>query len=481
MKSQAQCPHKEGAFDLVKPSKKIVPNKSIMVVLSEKFPNGFRTDSEIEINHFRRCATDIIGVELNISDDELIKTITSVGTQLDNRVYSVSEETKNTIKTMVEEYFLNGAEAIFYDAFFEREKNWLASEHIVLPRLLKEIILSTIPEMLFTETFFGFSDDPISLTVEKEVLRVWGNNVLQSYEELSEKLLYTPTFRIKQMLGQHNDFIRNSAGVYTHITKVLIPETDREEIVAAVERGISAHNFVTVSDLPLGNIIELNSELSKMAVRDAVFRACLMEYNLRGSVISRKYAEVDAYILTEEYCTERNKCTLNELSDYWKEITGTKGYQSPMEVAYRVMVRVDEKNFVAEEYVDFDVQSIDNTIESMLNGREYLPLKSVTTFALFPHCEQNWNLFLLESFVFRFSKKFRFNVLSPNSQNIGAIVRKQCHLDYHDIMVDAVLKADVELEKEAVLNYLCENGYLGRRRYTKVDDIINAVSKKRGR
>jgi len=118
-----------------------------------------------------------------------------------------------------------------------------------------------------------------------------------------------------------------------------------------------------------------------------------------------------------------------------------------------------------------------------VNGGEYIPLRVVTTFALFPHCGQPWNLFLLESYCRRFSDKFRFEVLAVNSKNAGAIVRKSCRLSYVKIMAEAVAKSDIPLEKAAIQEYLCSNGYTGKSTTAKAVEILEmakAIRKRSG-
>jgi hypothetical protein len=112
---------------------------------------------------------------------------------------------------------------------------------------------------------------------------------------------------------------------------------------------------------------------------------------------------------------------------------------------------------------------------------QYLPLKSVTTFATFPHCGQFWNLFLLESYCRRFSRRFRFEGLTMNSRNAGAIVRKNCGLAYTEIMADAVAASGVELKKTDVVEFFYNHGYIGRRFYAKAGELIEQAKTLRER
>ena len=80
---------------------------------------------------------------------------------------------------------------------------------------------------------------------------------------------------------------------------------------------------------------------------------------------------------------------------------------------------------------------------------------------------------MLESYARRFSEHFRFECLSVNSCNAGAIVRKYSNLSYDNVMTDAVAKSGILLVEKDVLNFLCEIGYIARRRYTKVTELIS--------
>ena len=123
----------------------------------------------------------------------------------------------------------------------------------------------------------------------------------------------------------------------------------------------------------------------------------------------------------------------------------------------------------------FQHRSAVETIDAVLDDfypEDYIPLLSVTTFAAFPHVRQPWTHFLLESYVRLFSHKYRFEVLSVNSRNCGAIVRKSCMLDYPAIMTDAVVKATVILNKREVLEFLYINGYIGKRSWSGVETLL---------
>lgn len=62
--------------------------------------------------------------------------------------------------------------------------------------------------------------------------------------------------------------------------------------------------------------------------------------------------------------------------------------------------------------------------------------------------------------------------MTPNSNNAGAIVRKECDASYHELMAEAVAHANVGLNEKDVFEYLISSGLLLRKKYNNMDDLI---------
>jgi hypothetical protein len=143
-----------------------------------------------------------------------------------------------------------------------------------------------------------------------------------------------------------------------------------------------------------------------------------------------------------------------------------------MEAGYAVLVRISKEIYIADKYVHFNSDVIDGVIRRFVMG-DYMPLKSFTTFGVFPDCGQAWNLFLLESYCRRFSTKFRFDTPSVNSRNAGTVIRKSCTMTYIEVMADAVAKSGISLSKVIVGKFLFDNGYTGRSTTAQIGEIID--------
>lgn len=442
------------------------------VVLSSHFANGLRIDSTIELDRFRLFAHEDCAFDIEMEDSDLKSVLLPCGITFEGKLYAVHEVTKTNLAEYIAAAFLSGTQIIFFETFYEKNEGWLFDGHIVSADMLTVILKTTCPAYFYNRNSFTAT---IDVTPESAVADCFKRSALLSYDQIADLLPYVPIERIKLVLSQNSDFIWNTRRVYTHISKVLIPQVEQEDIRAIADKEVLANTYLPASQLSMDSIASLNPELSETALRTAVFQMCLADrYDLNGNVITWKGAPVDASILLEQYCLERDSCTLDELLAYENEICGGIHRWIPMNAAYKTMVRIEENLFVAENSVNFNIDEIDKAIAHFCDGN-YIPLQAVTALVIFPYCGHQWTLFLLESFCRRFSRKFRFEVLAVNSRCAGAIVRHSCPMNYRQIMADAVAKSGVELTEQKILDYLYKNGYLGRRSLSNIDELIKEV------
>lgn len=459
---------------LAKPPQKVRNDEleAIYTCLVRKYSNGFRYDSQIELNKLRRYVLENCDIELALSDVELSDVAKSCGMIFEGKVYVVNAVTREKIKSFSECYFDNGGQVIFYEAFFSKHEDWLIEASVVSEEMLSALFRHIFPQYSFTSAYFGTFSDNINTVIVSEMLRVWDYDILLNYDELSERLVYIPRYRIESALGQNGEFIWNSTATFTHTSKVDLSDSEKAAICDMVAKACSAEQFISFANLPFDGIAKHNTELTETAIHTAVYQICLAdEYERSGKIITRRGDGLSALEIITAHCRTFDRITLQDLLDFEKELTGEIHRWVPMQAGYDTMVRVSEDDYVAEKFVHFNITEIDAAIESFMLG-EYIPLRAVTTFALFPHCGQPWNLFLLESYARRFSDNFKFDTPSVNNKNAGCIVRKHSKLTYDDIMVDAILKANVSLNVIEVADYLFNNGYRGSKQKAKVSELI---------
>lgn len=455
---------------------------AVSYVLSAHFPNGFRADSPIELMRFRSYAADDATDRIPLIEEDLKKAISLCGTLFEGKVYVVGKETESRLKKEIDAEVISGAEVIFYASFYARHESWLFPGSVISEVMLKEMLKTLFPAYQHKINYFSTKNNVAELPIIKsEILRVWNGDILLNYEQVSARLPYIPLDKIKHALAMNDDFIWNSPEIYTHIGMVDISAEERADIEDYVAAACRKVGYVSMSEVPLGNIAEHNNELTITAIHTAVFVIVLSDrFERRDKIITRKGDTLDALTIMIDYCRSIDKCSFQDLIDLERNLTGDAYPWIALEAGCTVLVRIAEDAFVAEKYVHFDVDGIDATLDLFVTG-EYLPLKSVTTFATFPHCGQVWNLFLLESYCRRFSRRFRFDGLTMNSRNAGAIIRKSCGLAYAEIMAGAVAASGVVLKKTEVVEFLRSHGYIGRRFYARTGELIEQAKTLRER
>lgn len=446
--------------------------------LMTHFPRGFKIDSVIELTRFRKFIKQEFDSDSEISDDDLKAIISSCGMMFDGKIFHMNTSVTEQIQREINSVFNSGAQIIFYESFYEHHADWLYQTNIVSPSMLKTIIERLYPNMLIKKNYFGLESGgiPELERIEKEILRVWGSDRVKTYTELTQELPYIPEEKIKICLHANSDFICNRNKQYTHLSRFSITTSELDEIRSKVNQRMATCEFIPLADICLPSSLELRySDLDPTTIKKIIVKAFLIDdFDIKGKILAKKDNSINVKTIMVDFCNNMDKCSLNDITTKEKELTGKKNGWYSLEAAYSVLVRIDKNTFVSEKYVDFDIDAIDYAI-SLFVQDEHLPLKAFTTFAEFPDCKQMWNLYLLESYCRRFSKMFKFETPSVNSRNAGIVIRANCNLSYLEIMTKAVKNSGIPWENKAIIEYLYQNGYIGKKTTSKSAEIVKKL------
>ncbi len=447
-------------------------------VLTTRFPNGFRDDSDIEIERLKNYYRLEYGSDLPLTDTDLRETVGTLGVRHAGKLFVITSNTQNSLSMMLDIAFSSGAKLIFYDAFYQKHEEWLSEVRIYSSDMLKNVLRGIFPQFYFSRSYFSKRR---RVTPESEIIRCFSTDRVLNYTQISAKLPYISLTKIKQLLAQNNDFIWVSPEHYTHISMVKITVKDRRSIGRFLAEKLKHSNYVSTNELDISAIAEHNAELSAAAIRNAVYQKCLSEdYEKRGNIITKKGEPMNIREILMKYCLEHDIVTFDEINELERSL-GEHSHSACLVAAYRVMVRVNRDLFVADNEIDFDIDQIDATLE-VLCPSDYVPLQSIKDFSLFPYVGYPWNGFLLESYVRRFSQRFRFDAPSVNSKCAGAIIRRASGFtDYRKILADAAAKADIPLDEETVTEFLAKRGFLGRRSLSQAGSVVAEAKKIRER
>lgn len=445
---------------------------AVTQILSAKYKYGFRIGSAIEMMKIRNHA-DSMKLTLPESDEELEKEINAAGTSIDGKIYVFSVELINELGAIIDEIFNEGVTVIFLSAFMEKQEEWLEEKHISSETLLKEVIKQSRPNLYFGQNIITSGQRMTEHeAVVSEIHRVAGVEAVVWITELSEQLVYIPSDKISWSLSASDEFVWISEGKYFRMIHFIHSDDDTEAIMDFVEAECNSKGYASITDVPMGSIPEENFELSTTALYSAIYNSILKKhYFLNGKIITTNQNGVDISILLKAYCQDRDECTVTEVMERAEDLTGSINKQYSLVALYDKLVRVNADRFVSEKQVIFDVERIDALLSEMI-GERFAPIRKVSTFALFPVCGLSWNHYLLESYCYRFSKKYRLSVLNYNDKNAGIIAAIDLPLTYNEMLSEAASQADIELTPEAVGEYLFSNGFTAKRKYSSMPEII---------
>ena len=454
---------------------------TIVALLKKKYKFGFRHNSPIEMIRFRQFA-EIEGAVLP-EDDELLKNeIQNAGFIVDDKVYVIDDEIAQELIDIVNNIYKQGHRVIFYEALQEYQAEWLTEHHIVSEDVLKELLSNNSNYFYIGRNFMTLGERFTEIeAIVSELKRIWGECLLLDFASMSERLPMIPLDRIKHAISCTTEFVWNSEETYALIDRVVISDVEQSAIIEFAQSTCETVGYASLSDVPLGAIAEVNYELSNTALYNAIYNKILLgKFYLNGKILTLTESTISAVSLVKAYCANKSECSFDELAERVIELTGGTNRQYAFEAAYDTMVRVDANRFVADRFVNFDIDAIDAILDNLITG-DFIAIKGIATFAMFPFCGQSWNYYLLESFCYRFSKKYRLEVMNFNDKNAGIIAKKICKLKYREMLAVAASKADITLTTEAVGAYLFATGYMAKSKYAGLGNIVDQAKELRER
>lgn len=431
---------------------------SILDVIARHFPNGIQPDSIIDRKKLFRLYEE--ETKKGIPDGFDIKLlIMSCGIAVGKKVYVLSRKAKNEICSTINSLFAAGNNILFYSLLLRLPV--FEECHIYEASTLKEVVRMLLPDVAYEKHYMcshsGFS-------VLQEIVDAYGNDIKLTYSQIQDRKPYMDLDSIKWELSYSDKFVWDESETYAQAHLIKLADTDILEIQSEFLPEVESKGFATMLHLSLADSCALNPGVSYYAVREVMYlRHMSGKYAKNGLIVTRTGETKTSYEVLCEYCRSLEKATLEEINQYGQALLGNQPTTIVSAAIYN-MVRVDRTTFVNETTVGFDVDTIDRAIEQFV-GAKIIPLKNITSFTAFPEVEGfSWNLYLLDCFLRRFSKKFSMCGSPAQTNIVGAVCPKEIRFDsYTDAMAYAVVQDGVEISENTISDYLSKNQFILRR------------------
>lgn len=460
-----------------------------LAVLCERFPTGCR-DGILGMKRFIRAYNEKYGTSLDDSDavvrDAVEAKLHRFGIRYKDRTFAaaalLSETGKEKLFRYIEDTFAKGVPVLYYDALFDKfDDEWTADrEGITTVYLLREYLQHELAGVYhFSEPKYIAAARHAQIDIGQEVkdaMLAYGGPMQKTL--LYQKLPHIPQDKIDIELHQP-EYIYSNVGECFHVSLIDLSAAELAVIREMIQRELDRCRFMGGRELVRmlqkahPEIMDRFSGYRDISLRDAIGWYLGENFSFQGNVISGKGQYLSAADVYTAFARTHDEFTLADLERVRDDFEFGNIYF--YEVCCQAL-RISQDEFRAKSRAAFDIERTDAAIDRFCAG-PYIPLRAVTDFGYFPSAGYPWNIYLLEQYVFAYSRKYKLITNGFNAYaSAGVIVRRDAGLsDMESIMADALAKSGVKLMKNDILQYLQDEGYIVRKRLSQntLTAIIN--------
>ena len=442
--------------------------KKILVVISENFSNGVRADFITEMQ-IRRA------YKLRYSDEEIPSAfsvtsfIKKVAVYYGGRYYFVNALNRGRVFRLVDMTLNAGNIIVYYEELFAKYRGKLCDWHVKTPAVLGALLRTSDSQLYFSDKYFAVNKFVRVGDVVEYTARTLPVGVSFTVNQIREKLTYVPVEEIERSLNNSRKYIKTLSGKYLLAEQISFDTAEIEtmRLILLNDLNLDGHAIFNMQDFP--STLALNPELSEMTLRGVIFdRFLSKDFSCHGNILTLRGTMINGARLLKRFCATRDELTLNELTERAKKL-GLNRQPTIINAASESMIRVSKNIFVKAEFIKFNAFVIDEALAPFVQGK-IIALRDVTSFATFEPVkdvrgfEWEWNLYLLESFLRKGSRRYKFHTSSAANLANGAICpREKIFLNYIDLMSAVVVQEKIPLDMNAIGAFLSEKNFHAKR------------------
>lgn len=465
--------------------------ESYREILSDFFTKGFRIASRLDMGRFRAFWLKKHESELTEDDDTVRKYIAHITVQYQDFVYlpetMLDEDTTQRLLAYLDGCFREGKNAVYFDALYKEFQTEFIGKRINNPNMLKSYLTYINDDRFFVHRSYltAEADAEVNPTDEvKDYLVTAGIPV--SVEDLKEALAHIDEDKIIWAVAGSNsaEFVRNQKGEYFHADIVRFTQPEIDSITELIRQAIDDKDYMGGKELTdaieikLPGIRECYPFLTWLGLRDVIAYKLRDVFSFKGKIISAYGQDLSMSDVFAHFASSHDHFTMEQLN-FLKRDLDTPIYFGSV---YENSLRINEDEFVSREQEAFDVAATDAAIDRFCVG-DYIALKEISFFGSFPDAGFPWNGFLLEHYAADFSKKYKLlHVGYTAGTTVGAIVKRSSRFEDFDELISADLAdSNIPLNRQSALQYLVDVGFLARRHFSGIDQILTKAKLQRSK
>lgn len=474
-------------------------------VMRESFSAGYDYRSSLMFAQFCRRYRECYDVDLRLRREALEAHLRQMGEERGGKLFVYDEAKKDQLLRemwdFIERAFDIGATCVCLDVIVAQYRDRIRDELFVgcgdadaLVELLESVPSksSTFGTKKLKKAGYLICRDDRRPSFAEDVRRILKSQCEpMSASELAKKLWFLSETGIEEGLKHSREDVvitskktPKSDGYFFFAKNLPISAEGLRFIAEWIGREIARKGYAIGEELRSA----MRSQMPSVADDIESFttyglRNCLAvllgdQFDFNGLVMSAKGVKVDMLTVIVDFCRERTRLTFDELQEFADEVKDGNMYDKVMEA----MLRIDENTFVVPEAIEFDVPRIDAALGNLIDG-DYTPFRSLQHLHLrLPRVGGlSWNNYLLESYVAHCSQSFvLLHQRFCTGGTYGAIGRRDSAIrSFDEMVIDALVCDDTWKTTKDALRCLCEKGYLARRAFNKIDEVVECAKRER--
>lgn len=450
-------------------------------ILSKHFgEDGYQTGRPIFRGRFKRFYAEKYGCPPAETDNRIDEIMSMVGTKRDDRVFPKQDDIQNDlvmeIVSDVLSAFDSGATAVYIEAVYDKYQQPLADNlHIYNQDALASLLLAHANGK-YIQRYSFLTNNWSGANAQEDLLRIMKTfHQPQNYAAIHEKAWFLPYERMKTILVTTASIVNVAAETYFYAPNLPVSAVELAYLSSLMNEELSYHSYIT--DVRLMQLIAekcpsiaINTDgYTTYGLRNCLGYILRDQFSFNGPIITLKGKELSMADVFTEFVKDHEVLSVDELSALSDEMSTVIYWDSVLSE----MIRISATELLRKDQIKFDVEAIDEILDGMCPG-DYVPLSEINLFLCFPNIGHPWNSYLLESYLFGFSKKFRLLHSSFIKTGVyGAMVRKDADVpDYRYLLVDVLSKSNALDSTKEALQYIVDKGYQQRRRYEGIEAVI---------
>lgn len=474
--------------DIVNKNSAVVP-PSVSVKTEERYEHilstyfgedGYQPGRAIFRGRFRRFFASEYGTEPSETDECIDGLLQMVGVMRDGRIFPKQDRDQNSLISEIIEAILaafdEGASGIYIEAVFNKYQAQLA-EHLQIYNsdALIPILLAN-SKGRFTKKYSYLVRKWENADPASDILRIMkAFHQPKNYKSIHEKAWYIPYDKMKTLLIWEKSIVNVAPESYFYAPNLPISSSEIQQLISIINTELEYRSYIT--DVELMELIQ--TKCQSVAINTDSFttyglRNCLGyilrdHFSFNGPIISQLGKELSMSDVYAEFARNHEELNFEDL----KQLSAEMNIGIYWDSVLNEMIRISEQKMIRRDLIDFNVDLIDNILDGMCPA-QYISIKDVNLFLQFPNIGYAWNQYILESYLFKNSRKFKLLHVSFGQNSVcGAMVRADSSIvDYRSLIIDVLSKSNALGSTKSALQYIVDQGYQQRRRYDGIEQLI---------